>query len=112
MIFLDNLRLLVELIIKMKAYMFRVDFRDAILNSSKIKSNTDTEVVLSAYLKWGIEAIPKFEGMFALAIWDPRDNSLILARDRLGKKPLYFSRLGSGIVFGSEIRAFQSSGST
>ncbi len=70
-----------------------------------IRSNTDTEVVLSAYLKWGIEAIPKFEGMFALAIWDPRDNSLILARDRLGKKPLYFSRVGTGIVFGSEIKS-------
>jgi asparagine synthase (glutamine-hydrolysing) len=54
------------------------------------KSNTDTEVVLRAYRKWGVEAFHKLRGMFALAIWDARKSELILARDPFGIKPLYY----------------------
>ena len=53
-------------------------------------SNTDTEVVLRAYRKWGVDAFRKMRGMFALAIWDERNSELVLARDPLGIKPLYY----------------------
>lgn len=71
-------------------------------------SDTDTEVVLRAYLEWGTDAFARFNGMFALAVWDPRQGSagrLILARDRIGVKPLYLQQEESGIRFGSEVKA-------
>ena len=71
---------------------------------------SDAEVVLHAYLRWGADAFRRFNGMFALAIWDARTETLYLARDRFGIKPLYYYRLPSGIVFGSEIKALLASG--
>ncbi len=69
-------------------------------------STSDTEVVLYALHRWGPErAIPRFNGMFALAYFDRRTQKLWLARDRLGIKPLYITRSSSGVVFGSEIKA-------
>jgi len=55
------------------------------------QSNTDTEVVLRAFRLWGVDAFPRLRGMFALAIWDARQQELLLARDRFGIKPLYYS---------------------
>lgn len=71
---------------------------------------SDTEVILRSYQQWGRQAITRLRGMFALAIWDASDHELILARDPLGIKPLYFSRVGSDLVFASEIRALRTSG--
>ena len=71
---------------------------------------SDSEVVLHAYLRWGTDAFRRFNGMFALAIWDARTDTLHLARDRFGIKPLYYYRLPSGVVFGSEIKAILASG--
>ena len=71
---------------------------------------SDSEVVLHAYLRWGTDAFQRFNGMFALAIWDARTSTLHLARDRFGIKPLYYYRLPTGIVFGSEIKAILASG--
>ena len=72
----------------------------------RFKSNSDTEVVLYALHHWGPEeAIRKFNGMFAFAYYDLRDKTLWLGRDRFGIKPLYFTRTGYSIVFGSEIKA-------
>lgn len=68
-------------------------------------SNTDTEVVLNAWDCWGTEALRKFNGMFAFAIWDRQYQSLTLARDRYGVKPVYYSNTGSSILFGSEVKA-------
>jgi asparagine synthase (glutamine-hydrolysing) len=68
------------------------------------KSNCDTEVILASYLKWGIKAIEKFNGMFAIAILDRDKDKLYLCRDRIGKKPLYYWYEGSNIVFGSELK--------
>src|SRR5215510_5324765 len=56
------------------------------------RSQTDTEVVLRAYRKWGVEAFARMRGMFALALWDNERNELVLARDHFGIKPLYFYR--------------------
>jgi len=70
------------------------------------RSNSDTEVVLKSYLEWGIDGFEKFFGMFALAIWDGRSGELILARDPIGIKPLYYSYSGGTLIFASELKAF------
>lgn len=71
----------------------------------RFRSNTDTEVVLKAYLQWGIDSLQKFQGMFAMAIWDGRDKKLILARDRIGIKPLYYYLNNGTLLFSSELKA-------
>lgn len=67
-------------------------------------SRSDTEVILALYRRHGTSCFSKLRGMFALAIWNDKDNALILARDRLGKKPLHYALDESGIVFCSELR--------
>jgi asparagine synthase (glutamine-hydrolysing) len=73
-------------------------------------SNTDTEVVSRAYRKWGVDAFPRMRGMFALAIWDAAKQNLVLARDTLGIKPLYYYITDDHFVFASELRALLASG--
>jgi asparagine synthase (glutamine-hydrolysing) len=73
-------------------------------------TRSDTEVVLRAYLEWGEEFAERVHGMFALAIWDSGRRKLLLARDRLGKKPLYYFVRGSRVVFGSELKALAAHG--
>ena len=68
-------------------------------------SNSDTEVVLKAYLQWGVGCLEKFIGMFAFAIWDKTNQTLFIARDRLGIKPLYYFFDGHTLLFGSELKA-------
>lgn len=68
-------------------------------------SETDTEVLLSAYIEWGDEAFLKLNGMFALGIWDREKNALVLARDRFGVKPLYYFLKNGVLAFASEIKA-------
>ena len=75
------------------------------------RSNTDTEVVLRAYDKWGVDAFRKLRGMFALALWDNRKERLLLARDPLGIKPLYYYATKDQLIFASELRALLASGS-
>jgi asparagine synthase (glutamine-hydrolysing) len=62
-------------------------------------------VLLAAYLEWGADCVSHIDGMFAFAVWDARISRLLLARDRVGKKPLYYADVGDGLVFGSEIKA-------
>ena len=69
------------------------------------RSETDSEVVLNALSEWGTDALLKFNGMFALALWDRREKKLLLARDRYGIKPLYFFQNDKKLVFGSEQKA-------
>jgi len=73
------------------------------------RSRSDTEVVLRAYEAFGEECVRRFRGMFALAIWDARQEQLLLARDRLGEKPLYMSWSGGRLLFASEVRALLAS---
>ena len=75
-------------------------------------SNTDTEVVLCAYNKWGVDAFRRMRGMFALAIWDDARRELVLARDPLGIKPLYYFAAENRFLFASEMRALLASGLT
>jgi len=72
----------------------------------KFQSLSDTEVVLNAYLHWGSDCLEKFNGMFALAIWDDRKKEIFLARDRFGKKPLYYHfDAACRMTFASELTA-------
>jgi len=68
-------------------------------------SQTDSEVVLYSLAEWGTEALSKFNGMFALAFWDRKEKSLLVARDRYGIKPLYYFQNDKKLVFGSEQKA-------
>ena len=68
-------------------------------------SRTDSEVILNAYAEWGAKCVDKFNGMFALAIWDKIEKKLFLARDRYGIKPLYYYHNDKSFVFASEIKA-------
>jgi asparagine synthase (glutamine-hydrolysing) len=72
----------------------------------KFKSNSDTEVVIYAYKQWGLDCLSKFRGMFAIAIWDRRSEKLILIRDRIGVKPLYYYFKDGLFMFASETKAF------
>jgi len=69
------------------------------------RSQTDSEVVLYALARWGSEALLKFNGMFALALWDRKERTLLLARDRYGIKPVYYSEQDGSFAFGSEQKA-------
>ncbi len=68
------------------------------------KSDTDTEVVLNAYLQWGTDCLQRFTGMFALAIWDARNRCMFLARDHVGIKPLYYHLKNGVFLFASELK--------
>ena len=72
---------------------------------ARIRTGTDTEVVLAAYRAWGLGAVRRFNGMFAFALWDSERRRLLLARDRMGVKPLYIRRTPHSLAFASELGA-------
>lgn len=74
------------------------------LSDYPFRSNCDTEVILAAYLKWGIACVERFSGMFAIALADRRDGKVYLLRDPIGKKPLYYWAKDGQLVFGSELK--------
>jgi asparagine synthase (glutamine-hydrolysing) len=73
------------------------------------RTKSDTETIVHAYEQWGEDCVHRFRGMFAFAIWDAPKRRLLLVRDRLGIKPLYWSRVGDTLLFGSEIKAILAS---
>ncbi|MGI8558917.1 MAG: asparagine synthase (glutamine-hydrolyzing) [Solirubrobacteraceae bacterium] len=95
----------VALVFNGEIYNFRELRRELTALGMPIRSTGDTEVVLRAYEAWGEDFLERLDGMFALAVWDAQAPLLLLARDRPGKKPLYYSVSEQGIVFGSEIKA-------
>ena len=69
------------------------------------KSTSDTEVLLKAYIEWGEDCVLKFNGMWAIAIWDRESKKLFLSRDRYGQKPLFYAQISGKFVFASEMKA-------
>jgi asparagine synthase (glutamine-hydrolysing) len=74
------------------------------------RTRCDTETIVHAYEEWGDACVDRFRGMFAFAIWDAADRRLLLVRDRLGIKPLYWARVGDTLLFASEIKSILASG--
>jgi len=92
-------------------YNFR-ELRESLLSSGHFfRTHSDTEVIVHAYEEWGADCVRRFRGMFAFAIWDGRTNParMLLARDRLGIKPLYYTRVSGVLLFASEVRALLAS---
>jgi asparagine synthase (glutamine-hydrolysing) len=76
----------------------------------RYRTHSDTETIVHAYEEWGDDCVDRFRGMFAFAMWDAKRRRLLLVRDRLGVKPLYWARAGDRLLFGSEIKAILASG--
>lgn len=74
------------------------------------KTESDTEVILALFKAYGLDFVKHLPGMFALAIWDSKEKELILARDRVGEKPIYYAFINEGLVFASEVTAIMGTG--
>ncbi len=79
--------------------------RELISRGHRFKTGSDTEVIVHLYEEFGVACLQRLRGMFGLAIWDQRRDKLIVARDRLGKKPLFYSQKGERLWFGSEMKS-------
>ncbi|MGH4024657.1 MAG: asparagine synthase (glutamine-hydrolyzing) [Pseudonocardiaceae bacterium] len=98
-------RTLAVLVYNGEIYNFRALRAELAGRGHRFRTAGDTEVVLRSYLEWGPSCVERLDGMFAFAVWDPQCCRLLLARDRLGIKPLFYQRLGRGVIFGSELKA-------
>ena len=82
-----------------------MDLRNTLENyGHKFYSNSDTEVLLVSYIHWGTGCIEHLNGIYAFGVWDEKEQSLFLARDRFGVKPLFYTQKGSSFIFGSELK--------
>ncbi|GLZ47642.1 hypothetical protein Acsp06_38270 [Actinomycetospora sp. NBRC 106375] len=88
-----------------EAYNFAALRTELAGRGHRFTTRSDTEVVLRGYLEWGEAIVDRLVGMYAFAVWDARTETLLLVRDRLGVKPLYYYPTADGIVFGSEPKA-------
>src|SRR3954454_24686076 len=87
-------------------YNFAEVRAELVVHGHRFRTGSDTEVIVHGYEQWGERCVEHFRGMFAFARWDARARRLMLARDRVGVKPLYYAELpGRGIVFGSELKS-------
>lgn len=86
-------------------YNFRQLRRQLEVEGYVFRTQTDTETILHAYDRWGDACVTRLRGMFAFGLWDARRKRLLLARDRVGKKPLFYARVGDRLYFASEIQA-------
>src|SRR5258705_173995 len=77
----------------------------------RFATRSDTEVIVHAYEEYGVGCVERLEGMFAFALWDDKERRLLLARDRVGKKPLYYAQDGERLLFASELKALLQDGS-
>lgn len=84
--------------------------RELMARGRRFRSSCDTEVLVNGYAEWGPAVLDRLRGMFAFAIWDRAAETLFLARDRVGMKPLYVTQDGAGLAFASDLRALQALG--
>jgi asparagine synthase (glutamine-hydrolysing) len=97
----------VWLVFNGEIYNYR-ELRASLMRSGhRFRTRSDTEVLVHLYEEEGVEGIQRLRGMFACAIWDSRAQSLLLVRDRFGKKPLYYAALPQGLYFGSELKCLR-----
>ena len=95
-----------QLVFNGEIYNFKALRQELEALGHRFAGHSDTEVLLAAIVQWGLEAsLQRCNGMFAIALWDAAQQRLALARDRVGKKPLYYGWAGSALVFGSELKA-------
>ncbi|MFE0047015.1 asparagine synthase (glutamine-hydrolyzing) [Streptomyces albireticuli] len=105
MTFAHDGRTLVSLTYSGEVFNFRELRRELTARGHTFRTSSDTEVVLHAYLEWGEGLTERLNGMYAFALWDTRTEELLLVRDRMGVKPLYYYPLADGVLFGSEPKA-------
>ena len=96
----------VQVVFNGEIYNFQGLRDDLLARGHRFRSRSDTEVIAHLYESFGPEGIEQLDGMFAIAIWDERERRLVLARDRTGKKPLYYLQRQGRIAFASEMKAF------
>ena len=94
----------IALVFNGEIYNFPEIYHDLQQRGHRFKSRSDTEVIIHAYEEWGVACLQRFNGMFAFGLWDSRNNSLWIVRDRLGVKPLYYFWNGAVLLFSSEIK--------
>ncbi len=95
----------IHVILNGEIYNFQSIRQNLVQKGHTFQTNTDTEVIVHLYEEEGVDCIKKLRGMFAFALWDTNTRTLLLGRDRLGKKPLYYARLDKSLIFASEIKA-------
>ncbi|MFN0043912.1 MAG: asparagine synthase (glutamine-hydrolyzing) [Alphaproteobacteria bacterium] len=88
-------------------YNFREVRKELERLGHRFATQSDTEVILAGWRAWGVALLPRLVGMFALALWDTREDALFLARDAFGKKPLLYAQDGQNLTFGSDLRALE-----
>jgi asparagine synthase (glutamine-hydrolysing) len=93
-----------------EVYNFRELREELVGHGHVFRSKSDTEVILAGYLRWGDAVVERLDGMFAFGLWDGRRRRLLLARDRTGKKPLFYRIGGGQLLFASEIKAILAAG--
>ena len=86
-------------------YNFRELRAELEARGHRFRTRSDTEAIVHAYEEYGVGCVARLRGMFAFALWDETDGRLLLARDRVGKKPLYYSEDAERFVFASELKA-------
>jgi asparagine synthase (glutamine-hydrolysing) len=79
--------------------------RELVSRGHVFNSASDTEVLLRSFMEWGQKCMPKLNGIFAFGVWDEKNESLFLARDRIGVKPLFYTQVNEKLIFGSELKA-------
>jgi len=96
----------IQIVFNGEIYNFRELRQSLEARGRTFRTRSDTEVIIQAWQEWGSDSISHLHGMFAFALWDSRVQTLFLVRDRLGEKPLYYSKLDDGeLIFGSELKS-------
>ncbi len=95
----------VQVVFNGEIYNFAEVRAELMARGHRFRTHSDTEIIVHGYEEWGERCVERFRGMFAFALYDANTRRLLLARDRLGVKPLYYAEVPGGIVFGSEIKS-------
>ena len=95
----------VQVVFNGEIYNFAEVRAELLARGHRFRTSSDTEIIVHGYEEWGERCVERFRGMFAFALYDAAAHRLVLGRDRLGVKPLYYAQVPGGIVFGSEIKS-------